>query len=202
MLQQRGFSLLEMVMVVLALSLILVSTAQFLRVQAEYNALKATDRQLQVIREALLGFATLEGQLPCPAANGYGKAETTLCTEEGYLPWADLAIDGRDPWGNIFRYRVDENFVLEIPDDVQTHSNLKITNIAGDNLATLNQLNRSRVVVVVFSTGANRKADNLNDINDKTYAYDEYSDTFDDRLSWIGISDLIGGMMRVGKWPL
>ncbi|WP_353570166.1 type II secretion system protein [Candidatus Albibeggiatoa sp. nov. BB20] len=211
--QQRGFSLLEMTIVILVLSLILASTAQFLRVQSEYKALKATDKQLQVIREALLGFATLENRLPCPAADENGQAETTLCDAEGYLPWVDLAIDGRDAWGNIFRYRIDKNFASDIPDDVQTYSNLKIKNVAGTidwtvaNSSATCKKNAStivvcsRVVAIFFSVGANKHADSRNTGGDATYAYDEYSDDFDDRLLWLGVSDLVGGMLRVGKWP-
>lgn len=209
--QQRGFSLLEMAIVILALSLILASVVQFLRVQSESNALQETDQQLQVIREALLGFATLNEKLPCPAADENGQVANSYCAKEGYLPWVDLAIDGRDAWGNVFRYRIDENFAATIPTDLQTKNNFKIKNVKGDTDWTVTNDSAtcpsstgdcSRVVAIFFSTGANKQADSRNTGGDATYAYDEYTEQFDDRLLWLGTSDLVGGMLRVGKWPL
>lgn len=213
MLQQRGFTLLEMAIVVLALSLMLTTVAQILRVQSEFKALKQTDKQLQLIREALIGFATIEGRLPCPSADENGRESSALCDEEGYLPWAKLAINGYDAWGNIFRYRIDENFAAKIPNDLQTKTNLKVKNIAdttnwtvANSSATCKKgasiVDCSRVVAIFFSIGANKQADSRNTGGDATYAYDEYRDDFDDRLSWLGVSDLVGGMLRVGKWPL
>ncbi len=208
----RGFSLLEMAMVVLALSLVLAGTVRFLSVQSERNALQKTDKHLREIREALIGFAILEDRLPCPAADEMGRQEMSLCDKEGYLPWADLAIPSVDAWGNIFRYRVDANFAAKIPNELTTRSNLKIKNVAGDiewtvtnSSATCKKgaviVDCSRVVAIFFSVGANRQADSRNTGGDATYAHDDYTANFDDRLSWLSVSDLIGGMMRVGNWP-
>ncbi|MCV6637667.1 type II secretion system protein [Candidatus Albibeggiatoa sp. nov. NOAA] len=202
--QQRGFSLLEMAIAILALSLILASVVQFLRVQSESNALRETDLQLQVIREALLGFATIEERLPCPAANENGQEASNLCTQEGYLPWATLAIDGRDAWGSIFRYRIDKNFAATIPDNLETGDQLQIKKITDSDsgLSTWTVTN-SVVVAIFFSVGADKTANSYNgDGNADRYAYDEYTDSFDDRLSWLSTHDLVGGMLRVGKWPL
>jgi len=77
-------------------------------------------RQLENIREALLGYAMANGRLPCPAqANlpntdtNSGKAlpppcDTTL--QHGVLPWKTLGLPETDPWGNRFTYFAGSQF--------------------------------------------------------------------------------------------
>ena len=212
MLWQRGFSLLEMAIVVLAFSFMLMGVSQLLKVQFEQGALRQTDKQLHLIRKALLGYATLTGRLPCPAADIDGVENTSFCDKEGFLPWVTLAVDGHDAWGNVLKYRIDENFASSIPLSLQTKTNLKIKNVAGNidwtaaNSSTICKKSGSiipcsRVIAIMFSVGANKQADSRNTGGDATYAFDSYQDNFDDRLLWISTSDLVGNMMRVGKWP-
>ncbi|HXF47232.1 MAG TPA: hypothetical protein VNK91_14045, partial [Burkholderiaceae bacterium] len=77
-----------------------------------------TERLLEQARQALLGFAAVNGRLPCPAhpnlaatAPGAGleRAPTaTGCTggQVGVLPWATLGLPELDAWGRRFTYRV------------------------------------------------------------------------------------------------
>ena len=91
--------------------------------------------QLEQIREALYGYAILEGKLPCytteddPSAALYGEEDATCnpasLTADGILPWKTLGLAaGNDPWGaprtasdanggtwnGYWRYRVDGQF--------------------------------------------------------------------------------------------
>jgi hypothetical protein len=75
-----------------------------------------TTASMQRLTEALAGYATLNGRLPCPAAGSStsGAAEpataTTACTSAaGVIPWASLGLrseDGLDGWGRRISYRV------------------------------------------------------------------------------------------------
>ncbi|CDG82737.1 hypothetical protein [Janthinobacterium agaricidamnosum] len=62
-------------------------------------------------REALLGFAAVNGRLPRPAASSLdGREQSAACRSEadcsGFLPWVTLGIDGADSWGKLLRYSV------------------------------------------------------------------------------------------------
>lgn len=62
-------------------------------------------------KDALAGFAAVNGRLPLPAISAFdGLERTTPCTSDadctGFLPWAALGIEGSDAWGQRLRYSV------------------------------------------------------------------------------------------------
>jgi type II secretory pathway pseudopilin PulG len=76
-------------------------------------------KQLDIVRDALYGFAMSNGRLPCPdeSTPRNGRENTTSGTppfdcsvEEGVLPWVTLGIEGSDAWGQPLRYRVTPDF--------------------------------------------------------------------------------------------
>lgn len=64
---ERGFTLVELTVVLLIVGLLVGGLVLPLSVQRDIQNLSATRRQLVEIREALLGFAAAHGRLPCPA---------------------------------------------------------------------------------------------------------------------------------------
>ena len=115
----RGFSLIEMAMVMLIVGMLLSGLFVALGNSAQNrNRITATS-ELENIKEALYGFAQSTGRLPCPATatsagvevpNGGGN-----CTSaHGFIPVATLGLQGAvntdgllmDPWGNPYRYSV------------------------------------------------------------------------------------------------
>ena len=115
---QRGFSLVEMAVVVVILGLVL--GALLLPLQAQRNQVfqTQTETTMETARRALLGFAQANGRLPCPAVAASNGLESLsgvgTCTFKlGYLPAATLgirptndngfAIDG---WNNLIMYAV------------------------------------------------------------------------------------------------
>jgi hypothetical protein len=62
-------------------------------------------------REALVGFALVNGRLPRPAVSAAdGRENPSACTSDaactGTLPWLALGIDASDSWGKPLRYSV------------------------------------------------------------------------------------------------
>lgn len=62
-------------------------------------------------KDALAGFAAVNGRLPLPAVSALdGLERTTPCRSDadctGFLPWAALGIEGSDAWGQRLRYSV------------------------------------------------------------------------------------------------
>lgn len=128
---ERGFTLIEMTMVVLVIGLLLGAMSGPLLAQREAGQLAETRAALKEIREALIGFALAQGRLPCPAdpaQTGVNAGKETLvngqCTRSGgALPWQDLGIAELDAWGSRYRYQV-------TPDFADT-SNLSLAGCAG-----------------------------------------------------------------------
>lgn len=117
---QQGFTLVEIAIVLMIVGLLLGGMLVPLSAQMEQQKISTTEKQLTEARDALIGYALANGQLPCPAdpatATGQanaGIARTPPCTganSAGVLPWATLGIGETDAWGNRFTYRVSSDF--------------------------------------------------------------------------------------------
>jgi prepilin-type N-terminal cleavage/methylation domain-containing protein len=116
---QRGFTLIELAVVIAIVGLLLGSLMVPLATQVEARQIGEADRILQDAREALYGFAIANGRLPCPASSLSNGLESPvgggICTnaQDGFLPAATLGIMPTDPegfaidsWGNRIRYAV------------------------------------------------------------------------------------------------
>jgi len=115
--------------VIFVMALILGSILVPLSTQVEQRQLADARRQLDEIKEALMGYASAQTvpHLPCPdktAAAGAGTpgdgdedVETNgrCAQEEGNVPWLTLGVPSVDPWGNRYRYRVSQQFAQRAP---------------------------------------------------------------------------------------
>ncbi len=108
---QRGFTLVEMAVVLLIVALLVGSGLSVVSAQIEQQKYKDTQRILDDAREALLGFAAANGRLPCPAtaaSNGIeapagGSTSLVPCTNPygGFLPGVTLGMTGLDANGYV-----------------------------------------------------------------------------------------------------
>lgn len=116
---KTGFTLVEMVIVLSLISLILGTGLTILSAQQDQRNLESTRSKLEEIREALTGYAIVNGRLPCPAsASSHGLEDPVgggNCTHfyDGFIPAKTLAITGTDSagylpdsWGNPIHYAV------------------------------------------------------------------------------------------------
>jgi len=111
----RGFTLVEMAIVLAIVALLLGSLLPTISGQIEQQRRNETRKQMDEIKEALIGYAVINGRLPCPAngatasgnesITGTGTALTCNLTK-GVLPWATLGVNESDGWGRRFTYRV------------------------------------------------------------------------------------------------
>lgn len=148
----RAFTLIEVLMVMLILTVVLAGMAIPLATRVALHRYEETRRGLDEAREALLGFAVAHGRLPCPATastNGLesfapgGGALNGRCSNfhDGFLPAASLGLapldsEGflRDAWmsaANRIRYAVFDG-VANGTSQVLTRANgMKAATLAG-----------------------------------------------------------------------
>lgn len=176
----RGFSLVEMAIVLVILGFVM--GALLLPLQAQRNQLfqSQTENTLETAKKALLGYAQSTGRLPCPASAGSNGMEdpilvTGTCTVQiGFLPAVTLGIQpvdangfAVDAWNNPIRYGVTQTSVggAATPDFTTANdmANVGITSLAPDIRvcatstvascsAAMNLINNA--VAVIYSLGA------------------------------------------------
>ncbi len=169
---QSGFTLIELAVAIFVIALLLGSILVPLATQVETRQIAETQKILDEIRDALLGFAVTNGYLPCPdLQTGTGahdgtedfNAATGLCSSTsgsgantlsaGNLPWATLGLGNQDAWGNRFRYTVLAAYAQRPPAisfNLQTAGGLRVctaANCASNLTAT--------AVAVIISHGKN-----------------------------------------------
>jgi len=132
----HGFTLVELAMVLFIVGLLLGGLLVPMATKIEQENRTSTNDKLNEIKEALLGYAVINGRLPCPdcpdgtvgtcnaiaAVNrndgisdwGVGAAGERVCaTQIGNLPWVDLQTGQFDAWNRYFTYQVTSEFSRE-----------------------------------------------------------------------------------------
>ena len=117
--RQRGFTLVELAIVMFIVSLLLGGMLLPLSAQQDVRAYGETQKILAEARDALLGYAMANDRLPCPASSASNGVESPVgggaCTNpyDGFFPSATLGlapVDSRgylvDGWGGEIDNRV------------------------------------------------------------------------------------------------
>ncbi len=225
--KNSGFSLLELAIVLTIVGALMAGLLPTLSGQIEQQRRNETSKQLNEIRDALYGYAIINGYLPCPTTTtdpanaNYGNADAT-CTSnpatEGYLPWKTLGVSETDAWGvkrestgaswlGYWRYRVDRNFATAFTLSTgfgtcpsATTDCLVIKDNNNNSITTTTE----RPVAIVYSTGPNLAADGQNASFESTsgiYQSDIPGPSFDDIMIWLSRPQLFNRMVAAGKLP-
>ena len=248
----RGFSLVEMAVVIVVLSIILAVIAQPVANQIETRRIADTQKQLEVIKEALYGFALVNKRLPRPVpipdtrpATEKGTELATDCVTDvpctGFIPWVTLGIDKNDAWGSIIRYSVTPamtpvttsafNLSIGGTKDVVTRNGAGGVSILASNVAAVVWSHGKRNWGIADAeTLVERPNDGVGNIDETrnrntlamlspavagvstvagTVVFSRLptdnaaapGGEFDDLVSWIPTSILMGKMVQAGKLP-
>ena len=221
--RRGGFSLLELALVLLAVSLLTGGLLFPLGEQLEQSRLRTARAQGQAAQEALYGFALLNGRLPCPStatdprSADYGLEDCLAADKEGWLPWRSLGLPETDPWGQArsyagqagrgyWRYRAVARFSVA-PFTLATRvpggaAALVVVDGSGRRLSSTTR----PLLAVLYCTGRNGVADGENrDLGDVDAIY-QSSGTLveadlDDLLYWISHPLLVGRLAAAGRLP-
>ena len=120
----RGFTLIEMAIVLIIITILIGGLAVPLSAQIQARRIAETRQILQDAREAVLGYAMTHPAvtvgnryLPCPDQDGNGTEDRILnnpangcAITRGWLPWVTLGTASQDAWGNRLQYTLDTDF--------------------------------------------------------------------------------------------
>jgi prepilin-type N-terminal cleavage/methylation domain-containing protein len=201
--KQSGFSLIEMAIVLVILGFVLGGVVGSLSAQRETQKRNETQKHLEEIRNAIIGYVQINGRLPCPAsATSQGRPVPTsgACTgNNSLIPYADLGIRGsisggvlNDAWQQNLRYRVTSisawSYVTTPISFVPPVTDFRICSSLPCIAASITATD---VVFVLFSTGdTDSPSVNLGPTN-TDFLYATPTAASDDLLVWTSRSDLV-----------
>lgn len=223
---QSGFTLVEMAIALVIIALLIGGMLAPLSTQKEQERRTQNDKLLHDAREALVGFAVVNGRLPCPdtdAPNSTTSGQENACAQNsaqsytGRLPWVTLGIDAEtDPWGgnHFLRYTVNGAFTGPFTlSSTGTGAGILEIHSGAASCGTGNNLVASNIPAVIWSGAKNdytpaptSSADEAENIdNDVCFATRNYNtlggSEFDDQLVWLSPSILFNRMITAGKLP-
>jgi prepilin-type N-terminal cleavage/methylation domain-containing protein len=139
--RSKGFSLVELAVALAIIALLLAGALIPLSTQMDVRNVADTQRTMESIREAIVGFSQANGRLTCPAAgtvpaggtDAFGLAAGTAqynvagfpnqcASSAGTVPWATLGVPEVDGWGRRFSYWVSPIFADALPPATTTVS--------------------------------------------------------------------------------
>ena len=106
---QRGFSLIEMSIVLVIAGLLLTVAVTVMRSLTQSSKLAKEKGNIQAVRNSLIAYALNRGKLPCPDINGDGVGDcpiSSCTTSPCALPYIDLNLSAlaKDTWSLPYHY--------------------------------------------------------------------------------------------------
>lgn len=102
MVRARGFSLVELAIVLFIVGILMLGLMSTLSSQVEQRNFEETRRRLEQARELVLGFALINGRLPCPARSAVTAAPVTVAGDEVRSAAGDCIADAvTDYYGGV-----------------------------------------------------------------------------------------------------
>lgn len=224
--QYRGFTLVEIAIVLVIVGLIAGSLLPLLGGQIGEQRRKTTMNSLANVQQALTGFAISNGRLPCPDRTGDGLEDrngANSCFAFNFnndrLPAATLGVPATDPWGQTYRYRVTGNFADStdgtgcVAPPIEPGLSFGSCSIGDINISDgAGVAVANSVPAIIFSLGENFSVANgasveeaANQDNDTNFVSRGFRDTqaaaggFDDLVVWVSRNALINQMVSAGR---
>ncbi len=151
----------------LIITIVFGSTMTGIKSFIETTRVSNTKKDLQIIRESIIGFAIENGRMPCPASKICGSdsryhsdgredwsPEASICDEVwGLVPSVTLGVNAKDPWDNLYMYRIGDGANgYNKPIHIGTKGNIYINNDVGPESTTI----ATNIAAVIYSIGANQ----------------------------------------------
>lgn len=226
----NGFTLIEVAIVLLIITLALGSVLGPISSQLKQSKINETEEQLEEIKQAILAFAIVNNRLPCPdidlPRDGSENPNCAPATSVGGLPTVELGLTKRlDAWGGEIIYRVTSTFADTLPAGAGSpcvpaatanpNVSFEICSPGDINVfqeATLTTPVANNLPVILISMGQRKNAadtsaeETENTNGDTFFVSREYTDAnantpFNDQVVWISAPELVSAMVKAGKLP-
>jgi prepilin-type N-terminal cleavage/methylation domain-containing protein len=219
----KGFSLVEIAVVMVIIGLLIGGLIMPLSSQRDLNNRKQAEQQLNEVHDALLGFAATYGRLPCPAtttSNGLAAPDmaTTNCQQEhGFVPARTLGLNGSfsntnlllDAWNNPLRYSLSSvgtwvyanDIVLGVIDAdyrICRQSGCGGTSIVAEKIVAVIHSGGKDGAQTTTSPDQLENSDNDDDFASRTFS-EGVNTEFDDLLRWVSPNALTFNLLRSGQ---
>lgn len=209
----KGFTLVELAIVLVIVGFLVSAFLTPLSAQLDQSRNAEARRDLDEIKGVLLGFAVINGRLPCPDTSGDGledacaNANTTSSTG-GNLPWVTLGLKSTDPWDRAYQYRVNNAFTANFTLNT-VGAGAGIIRVCADNACVVTE--SANVPMLVFSRGKNGSVfppisldEQENADGDGTFVNHGFIDgpnAYDDLVSWLSTGSIMNRMVTAGRLP-
>lgn len=167
---QGGFSLIELAVVLIILSVLLGLGLSAMNAQLTRAHFETTTKRQQIVKDALINYLRVNRRLPCPANaasdgvqvpdNLVGPCDPGVAgtTNFGILPWRTLGLDrdtAIDGWGTLFSYMVSNSNAAGRSQNWTSNAT-----VFGDNWGALSMQDRTgtgpaRFAAAIISHGQN-----------------------------------------------
>lgn len=211
--RHTGFTLVEMAVVLVIIGLMLGGLLMPLSAQMEKDRREETQATLNAIRDALIGYAVVNGTLPCPDTTVPPDGLPDACNNSpnqrnrGGLPYGVLGIARTDAWGNAWTYAVNGAYTVAFtrttPGSITNNGNGDLEVWDAANCGGTRQLGERLPALVVSNAtttnGGALEPDNRN--TNRCYVdagYIQGANGFDDLLIWIPEGLLFSRMVAAG----
>lgn len=228
----NGFSLIELAIVLAVIGLFVGGAIGAYGRWAEKQRYEQAVEDIEIAKKAIIGYAISNGFLPCSdissAIEGNEDRTGGQCTalaagEFRVLPYADLSVEGFDPWGTVYRYRAHPNYSDSANLFTLIDINGLTVNDGGDDGVPPQDV-ATNVAFVVYSIGLDQgrndtiqQDENLDNIgadddlfskpptflpfNENDPADVNDNTGFDDVISWVSTHELKLYMLEAGQLP-
>ncbi|WP_353572083.1 type II secretion system protein [Candidatus Albibeggiatoa sp. nov. BB20] len=195
----KGFTLIEMTIVLLIVGLLTSSLLMPINTQLQLRRISETEKKLTQIKRAIISYIILQQTLLCPDTDddGFENISGKNCeSREGKLAWRSLGLGSGeiDAWGHPFAYAIangdyqnktDQTKLISL-DNLNNPTGLEIGLDTGGNIADI-------ALLVVYSFGADGTVYNENGNGDTIYKYGDYVEgIYDDHLIWLSRYEMVG----------
>lgn len=193
----RGITLIELAIVLVILGLVLGMTLPLVSELSKHRHYRSTRKDMEEIKEALVGYATIHGRLPPADTNGDGQGDPGQTT--GFLPFVDLGLGAIDAWRKPYRYDVNSRLIGTSSIQALCTAISQIGGTEYPQLAFVSGGTTSVQAVVVVSGGENCALDGENGDGDRNYETLPQSDNYDDLVVWVSPNTLAGRLACAGS---